>query len=352
MAVQEMKRGDDAAVRALARDLRVIDLGRPNRTETVFPARLSEILGGAAVASRPVATMDGWGYEFVHAHGTASLVRAAHQIAAAVTEGRGRSEATSFALYDPLRPDARQRNVIVDENWFCLESATETLVGRAYVEAGLSRCSQLRVLVCDGPMLLAWVGAFRDEPLSGRERHILARLLAPLRRRLRIERMMGEAQPGMPALMAALEAVASPSFLVTACGNIEHANLVGRRALDQHPNAVRTEVHDHLAANAHRRGKPHIQVRVPGGMARYVVVLRDEPWREAARMSAAARAWRLSARQIEVLAHLVRGDANKDIAVKLGVSPRTVEIHASAILRKAGADSRTHLARLVWEGNF
>jgi DNA-binding NarL/FixJ family response regulator len=164
--------------------------------------------------------------------------------------------------------------------------------------------------------------------------------------------MMGEAQPGMPALLAALEAVACPSFLVTASGNIEHANLIGRRALEQRPGAVRAEIGDQLARNARRRDTPPIQVDQAGAVARYVVVLRDEPSTEAARMTAAARAWRLSARQAEVLAHLVRGDTNKDIAVKLGVSPRTVEIHTSAILRKAGADTRTHLARLVWQADF
>jgi DNA-binding CsgD family transcriptional regulator len=346
-------RADDAAVRALAKDLRVVDLDDPSHIESMFAIRVSEIIGGAAVASRPVATTRGWGYEFTYAHGTPSLVRAVLQISACVTEGRGASEATSFSLYDPLSPEVSQRNVIVDENFlFPDDSPSETLVGRAYMEAGMARCSQLRVLVCDGPVLLAWIGVFRDKPLSARERLILARLLPALRRRLRIERMMGEGEAVLPALVTALEAVASPSFLVTASGNIEHANLIGRRALEQHPGEVRTGVRDRLAKCARPHGSPPIQVDQAGAPSRSVVVIRDEPWVEAARMSAAARAWGLSARQAEVLAHLVRGDTNKDIAVKLGVSPRTVEIHTSAILRKAGAETRTHLARLVWQADF
>jgi DNA-binding CsgD family transcriptional regulator len=350
--MRDSRRADEA-VRALAKELRVIDLDTPSRTESTFPFRLSKIIGGAAVASRPVATTQGWGYEFTYAHGTPRFVRAVCQISARVTEGRRGSEAASFSIYDPLRPDVRQRNVIVDEDFlFPDDSASETVVGRAYVEAGLARCSQLRVLVCDGPVLLAWIGAFREEPLGAGERLVLARLLAPLRRRLRIERMMSEAEAGLPALVTALEAMAYPSFLVTASGNIEHANLIGRRALEQHPGEMRTGVRDWLAHHARRHGSPPIQVDQAGATSLSVVVIRDEPWVEAARMSAAARAWRLSLRQAEVLAHLVRGDTNKDIATRLGVSPRTVEIHTSAILRKAGADTRTQLARLVWQADF
>jgi hypothetical protein len=116
---------DDAAVRALAKELRGIDLDNPSRTESTFPVRLSEIIGGAAVASRPVATTRGWGYEFTYAHGTPSLVQGVLRLSARVTEGRGSSEATSFSLYDPLSPDVRQRNVIVDRStWRARSCAT------------------------------------------------------------------------------------------------------------------------------------------------------------------------------------------------------------------------------------
>jgi DNA-binding NarL/FixJ family response regulator len=42
------------------------------------------------------------------------------------------------------------------------------------------------------------------------------------------------------------------------------------------------------------------------------------------------------------------GDANKDIAVKVGCSPRTVELHVSAVLRKARVDTRAQVAAKFW----
>ena len=50
-----------------------------------------------------------------------------------------------------------------------------------------------------------------------------------------------------------------------------------------------------------------------------------------------------------MLAGVARGLANKEIAAALRISPRTVEKHIEAILRKSGARSRTHLVALAAE---
>jgi len=52
----------------------------------------------------------------------------------------------------------------------------------------------------------------------------------------------------------------------------------------------------------------------------------------------------LTPREREVLHHLARGYAYKRIAVKLGISARTVESHVSAVLRKLQLSSRHEVA--------
>jgi DNA-binding NarL/FixJ family response regulator len=56
-------------------------------------------------------------------------------------------------------------------------------------------------------------------------------------------------------------------------------------------------------------------------------------------------------REREVFGHVLRGESNKDIARKLGRSLKTVELHVSRVLKKAGKSSRIQLfASLLEEG--
>ncbi|HXV57206.1 MAG TPA: helix-turn-helix transcriptional regulator, partial [Gaiellaceae bacterium] len=57
----------------------------------------------------------------------------------------------------------------------------------------------------------------------------------------------------------------------------------------------------------------------------------------------------LTARQLDVLALLVDGLTNAEIADRLVVSPRTAEHHVAAVLRKLGATSRREAARRASE---
>ncbi len=55
----------------------------------------------------------------------------------------------------------------------------------------------------------------------------------------------------------------------------------------------------------------------------------------------------LTQRELEVLQHVVAGETNKEIAIALKISPRTVEVHRGAAMRKLGARNTADLVRLT-----
>ncbi|MBB2754613.1 UNVERIFIED_ORG: PAS domain S-box-containing protein [Rhizobium aethiopicum] len=63
--------------------------------------------------------------------------------------------------------------------------------------------------------------------------------------------------------------------------------------------------------------------------------------------NAAARIARLTPREHEVLVGLVDGGTNKSIGRKLGISPRTVELHRSQVMNRLNADSLTELLQIA-----
>lgn len=63
--------------------------------------------------------------------------------------------------------------------------------------------------------------------------------------------------------------------------------------------------------------------------------------------SASARVAKLTSREREVLVGLVEGGTNKVIAQKLGISPRTVELHRSQVMNRLNACTLTELLQIA-----
>jgi len=65
------------------------------------------------------------------------------------------------------------------------------------------------------------------------------------------------------------------------------------------------------------------------------------------REEAVRRLETLTAREREVLGLVVAGKANKEIAVALGLSPKTVEVHRAHVMAKMAVDSLAELIRVA-----
>jgi DNA-binding CsgD family transcriptional regulator len=253
--------------------------------------------------------------------------------------------------FDPFRPPVRERNRVRTMRPGETGRKAERVPALGYLVERypwLDGEHELRVLVCDGPALLAWVGGYRGGalPFTPREWTILGSLIGPLGDRLRFERDHGQGKVALAALAASLEEIGSGAFLVTARGRIVQANAAGRALLDR-----KVVEPGQLAAAASNRHHPRFRqtrLSAPGLPVHYLLVERHAAPEAVQRGARCARRWGLTARQAEVLQHVARGSANKTIAAALGCGEPTVEFHVTALLEKAGCDNRAGLVARFW----
>jgi DNA-binding CsgD family transcriptional regulator len=248
-----------------------------------------------------------------------------------------------FGAFDPRRPEPWQRNRIIDWPMVAAKSSQPPPIAcEVFPALRVKLEEQIRVLVCDGPSLLAWVGGFREAPFDARGRTLFQRLVSPLRDRLRLERAL-DAEPGLRAsLAAALEAIPHEAFIVNDAGAPLHGNSLAKAWLDRHPRTGRRALVGALRGASVETHFTVARIAVKGASPHYLLVARAAPDVEA-RARAAARRWGLSPRQAEVLKWIARGDHTARIGVELGISDRTVESHVEAIFAKADVASRSQL---------
>jgi DNA-binding CsgD family transcriptional regulator len=225
--------------------------------------------------------------------------------------------------------------------------AVVNAVGRWFVGAGLAGMHRLRVLLCDGPRLLAWVGVFRGEPFGREERETLAALVPLLRDRLLLEELLDESWLQREAFRASLDALEGPAFLFTRAGEVRQANAAGQAALDRDPAVVKRELLRSLGGE--NDALYHVtEVARRGNLSHFLGVRRVTMDGVAGRLEVAARQWSLTRRQGEVLALIARGLNNRGISDRLGCTEGTVALHVSAVLQKAAVEGRAELTARFW----
>jgi DNA-binding CsgD family transcriptional regulator len=256
--------------------------------------------------------------------------------------------------YDPMAAPTSQRNRVVEAlAWIERHAPGSWESSPMYAEVmrplGLHEHRQPRVLLCDGPAVVGWLGAVSERPPSRRDMHILARASTPMRRRLIAERQLQHGAITRAALDAMLERLGSPAFIIDAKGHILEINAAGASMLRER----RADVVQALTAVVAERPSgmtiERIAVAAPGMPACSIAIVRDASLdaRVMSCVRGAARRWQLTPKQARVLELVIRGQATATIAAALAISERAVELHVTGLFDKVGVDSRSALVAAV-----
>jgi len=254
-------------------------------------------------------------------------------------------KSVGWTAFNPMAPEPAQRNAVLTLEELArvsgIEDVRQTPVMReCYARFGLARDHQLRLLVCEGPSLLAYISVAESAPFSPTQRRALSALTSPLARRLSIERLLGTAETAHAALEAAMDQIPAAAFLLGAHGLVD-CNQLGSSWLATDRTAKVQELLDAVQRGSHPSFRI-IPVTTSTGTRRHLLVARvGRALRHACRVASAQ--WGLSARQAQVLELLSEGLTNQAIAAALKVSPKTVEFHLRAMFEKAQAETRSEL---------
>jgi DNA-binding CsgD family transcriptional regulator/PAS domain-containing protein len=244
--------------------------------------------------------------------------------------------------FNVLRPEPAQRDRVLGRDQIAaLTQGRSVAVEELDRRLGTHGHDTTRVLVCDGPSTLAWLGFIQPDKATEHQRELLERIVPAFRRRLLFDRMVAEATLANSAMVSALEHLPGAAWVLDSDGRIAHANVAGRARFDDNGAATRAA----LGACAVGTADPRFKVMpLRGGDGRVGHIVVEVPDRAATSgVGEAARRFGLTPAQTRVIERVARGVSNATIAAELGVAERTVEAHVTAILVKAQVPSRAAL---------
>jgi DNA-binding CsgD family transcriptional regulator len=251
---------------------------------------------------------------------------------------------------DLTAPDSAQRNVVLtlaDLQRMTGRTVRDAPVGQLLLHAGFSLSDVVRTLLCDGPVLLAWFGAFRERPFDGRERGLVARLVRPLRDRLTLQGRLASVQWATSAMKAALSATGAATLVFRRPLRLLHCNAAAQALLDSDRGALLAGLRDAVAG---RGDGTWILQRLSDidGPDHYLALRRTPPCDPGPRAALAVTRMNFTRSQARVLELVARGQSNRGIAVSLSCSESAVEQHVTTLLRRYGVEGRAELVARFW----
>lgn len=260
------------------------------------------------------------------------------------------SSPTRFAWYDPVSPEAWQRNRVIDaRDLMTDEQLAQTIFyQRTLKPANLHTQRQPRVLLCEGSSLLGWFGSFHSGAVQPRHRALLRRLIAPMRRRLSIDRTLAVALRQQASLQTVLDELGTPALLVGRDGRVQESNAAARASADERLGELRAAIADAIAGRPSSISIDLVPIEERGTSYGWLALAKEgRHERLVACITRAQKRWQLTARQVQVLRRVIAGDANLAIALALGVSERAIELQVANLLNRVGAASRAALVATV-----
>ncbi len=336
----------DRKLRALRAELAVIRTSEAGVLPSLA-ARLADALGVARVVA----------YEYEERAGHVRIPQGSEVglpgVVGALDDFLAVQPPVGWTGYNPLRPDPFDRNRQRSRAEIEARFGGAPVVTRAlFPRFGIARDEHVRVVICEGASMLGYVGLFQPQAFEPRQLDGLRRLVPHLRRRLILDRMWSAAPRTRSALLAALEAIAAPAWVVRASGVLEHANAAGQGALERD----RAGTNERLRAARCGQVMPGFEttpLRGHGEADAFLIVerLAAGAASPAARVRAQIARLELTPRLAQAYELVARGLSNRTIAAEMSLSEATVVQYVTALLDKAGVESRAALiAQLLWSG--
>jgi DNA-binding CsgD family transcriptional regulator len=337
---------DVAAIKALCAELDTVRLDDSRVLDRTLRELRSLMAVESMMALRVLERPEGWDIDLFQHDGPDHYSELELRMRAFLAAAPPR-----FAWYNAVEPEPDQRNRVVEA--ISRIPAGEYEQSRIYAEVfaplRMERHKQLRVLVCEGASLLAWVGALHPVRVDWRQSAILNAVVPSLQRRLSVERRMRVGSRTSIALHAALDHIGTPAFVLDEAGRVHEANHAGSALLKEAPRAVLAALIDVVARRPSSLKFDLTPLHEQGTTIGWLAILRADPdqGRLPCLVGRAAARWGLTPRQRQVLDLVTRGMTNSSIAAALRVGERAVELHVSAIFDRAGVESRSALVACV-----
>ena len=258
-----------------------------------------------------------------------------------------------------LRPSVGSAGVVRTTGDFSGLGEDAERLRECFAAIGAAGKHTLRACVADeqGTLLAAFL-CFRVTAFEQQEVDLFNELVPGIRAKAIFERQVAGSTLAWGGLAAALAAVPTEAFLMRGVPSSEtggesqrivFANQHGWNAFDRDAKTTLKEIAESIERSA---GQYEIRPVAAQGVSRYRLAIRfaREESGLAARIAMARRRWRLTAREAEVLALLLKGETPKTMASILGFTPRTAQFHINSLLAKAKATSRVELVAALWTG--